>query len=82
VRPKYRVRLSVVCDIEVCATSASGAIETAKAIAGEMVKGKKFPAVFISASEEDVRRIFPSPLEGSQGFRDCLLGRTTEGEKP
>ena len=56
-RPKFRVRVSVVCDIEVFATSASGAIYTAKAIAGEMVKGKNFP--FISAFAEDVRRIFP-----------------------
>lgn len=56
-RPRYRVRLDVVIDLEVLAASASGAIEGAKQIGREMVEAKGFK--YVDSLAVDLERVYP-----------------------
>lgn len=67
-RPKYRVLVAVEANIEVFATSASGAWETAQAIALEMVKAKGFTPG--KAVVHDIYRVYPP--ENRESAVDCM----------
>jgi len=56
-RPKYRVLVAIEVSINVHATSASGASQTAQDIAREMVVAKGFQAG--KSSVVDLERIYP-----------------------
>ena len=66
--PRYLTRVAIEVLIEVRATSASGACETAQAIAKEMIEAKGFKAG--SSKVTDLQRIFPP--EDIEAALDCM----------
>jgi hypothetical protein len=56
-RPKYRVVVAIEVEVEVHATSASGASQTAQDIAREMVQAKGLQAG--QSTVVDLQRIYP-----------------------
>ena len=75
-RPKYRVLVAIEVAVEVHATSASGASQTAQDIAREMVQAKGLKAG--KSSVVDLERIYPPETRESLGDAMAELAKESE----